>query len=86
MEIQVKISIDRVESLLEFLSDIYNETTERRQDIEEEPRDSYSEEKRKAKRQELRKIDDIRTECCEQYHYWNSMLQYIKHVESIRRS
>lgn len=85
MGIEVKISIDRVESLLEFLTDIYNETTKRRQDIEEEPRDSYSEEKRKAKRQELRKIDDIRTECCEQYHYWNSMLQYMKRVEAIRR-
>lgn len=85
MEIEVKLSIDRVESLLEFLSDIYNETTERRQDIEEEPRDSYSEEKRKAKRQELRKLDNIRNECLSHYHYWNSMLQYMKRVEAIRR-
>lgn len=85
MEIEVKVSIDRVESLLEFLSDIYNETTERRQDIEEEPRDSYSEEKRKAKRQELRKLDNIRNECLSHYRYWNSMLQYMKYIETIRR-
>lgn len=85
MEIEVKVSIDRVESILEFLSDIYNETTERRQGIEAEPRDSYDEEKRKAKRQELRKLDNIRTECCEQYYYWNSMLRHMKRVEAIRR-
>lgn len=85
MEIELKVSIDRVESLLEFLSDIYNEATERRQGIEAEPRDRYDEEKRKSKRQELRNLDNIRTECCEQYHYWNSMLQYMKHIESIRR-
>ena len=85
MEIEVKVSIDRVESLLEFLSYIYNETTERRQDIEEEPRDSYDEEKRKAKRRELRKLDNVRTECLAHYHYWNSMLQYMKHIEAIRR-
>ncbi len=85
MEIELKVSVDRVESILEFLSDIYNEATKRRQDIEAEPRDDYTEEKRKSKRQELRKLDNIRTECCEQYYYWNSMLQYMKHIEEIRR-
>lgn len=47
MGIEVKVSIDRVESLIEFLSVVYNEATEKRQDIEAEPRDSYSEEKKK---------------------------------------
>lgn len=85
MGIEVKVSIDRVESLIEFLSVVYNETTEKRQDIEAEPRDSYSEEKRKSKRQELRKLDNIRNECSTQY-YWNSMLKYMKRIEAIKRS
>lgn len=85
MKIELKVSIDRVESLLEFLSDIYNETTERYQDVEAEPRDSYAEEKRKAKRQELRKLNNIRNECSTQYYYWNSMLRYMKRIETIRR-
>ncbi len=74
-------TIDRVESILEFLSDVYNYTTERCQDIEAEPKHAYDEEKRKATRQELRKLNSIRTECSAQYYYWNHTLQYIKHIE-----
>lgn len=85
METEVKISINQVEALLEFLSDVYNETTERYQDIRAEPIDSYSEEKRKAKRQELRKLNNINNDCLTRYHYWNAMLQHMKRIEAIRR-
>lgn len=86
MEIELKVSINQVEALLEFLSDVYNETTERYQDIRAEPIDSYSEEKRKVKRQELRKLGNIRNECSTRYYYWNCMLKHMKHIEAIKRS
>lgn len=38
-------SIDRVESLLELLSDVYDDVINRYQDIKAEPRYSYDEKK-----------------------------------------
>lgn len=40
-------NIDRVESLLELLSDVYDDVIKRYQDINEEPRYSYDDKKTK---------------------------------------
>lgn len=78
--------IDRVESLLELLSDVYDDVIKRYQDIKEEPRYSYDEEKRKTKRQELYKLDLMEAKCLAQYHYWHDELQHMKYLEQLERS
>ncbi len=79
-------NIDRVESLLELLSDLYDDVIKRYQDINEEPRYSYDDKKRKAKRQELYKLRLIEANCLAQYHYWNDELQWMKHLEQLERT
>lgn len=79
-------NIDRVESLLELLSDVYDDVIKRYQDINDEPRYSYDEEKRKAKRQELYKLNLIEAKCLAQYHYWSDELQWMKHLEQLERT
>ena len=79
-------NIDRVEALLELLSDVYNDVTKRYQDINEEPRYSYDEKERKAKRQELHKLNLIKAKCSAQYYYWNHELQWMKHLEQLERT
>lgn len=78
-------NIDRVESLLELLSDVYDDVIKRYQDIQAEPRYSYDEKKRKAKRQELYKLQSIEAKCSAQYHYWNDELKRMKYQEQSER-
>ena len=78
-------NIDRVESLLELLSDVYDDVIKRYQDIQAEPRYSYDEKKRKAKRQELYKLQLMEAKCLAQYHYWNDELKRMKYQEQSER-
>lgn len=86
MDIIFQPNIDRIESLLELLSDVYDDTIARKRDIEAEPRYSYDKEKRKAKRQELYKLMTIETKCLAQYHYWNDALQHMENMELLERT
>ena len=86
MDIIFQPNIDRIESLLEILSDIYDYTIKRHRNIEAEPRYRYDEETRKAKRQELYKLMNIESKCLEQYHYWNDTLKHMKNMEQLERA
>ena len=79
-------NIEQVESLLELLSNVYDYTIKRYQDLDSEPRYSYDEEKRKSKRQELYKLRLIEAKCLAQYHYWNDELKHMKYQEQLERT
>lgn len=79
-------NIEQVESLLELLSNVYDYTIKRYQDLDSEPRYSYDEEKRKSKRQELDKLERIEAHCLAQYEHWNYELQWMKCLEQSERN
>lgn len=79
-------NIEQVESLLELLSNVYDYTIKRYQDLNSEPRYSYDEEKRKSKRQELDKLERIEAHCLAQREHWEYELEWMKCLEQSERN